>query len=97
MPCYDTGSREGDLALAAREAQVKVTKLTRLLCEANKVLDGSYLTNSRSREMRERWEEHKRLDKEREERERRLQNERDLRRKALSKLSPEERRALGHR
>lgn len=34
MPCYATGSREGDMELSLNESNKEVTKLTRLLCEA---------------------------------------------------------------
>lgn len=39
MPCYVTGSREGDLELNAQEAQTEATKATRLLCSVMSAID----------------------------------------------------------
>lgn len=54
MPCYVTGSEIGDLELFAKEdrealkaSNAEVLRLTRLLCEACKLLHGSKATMSK--------------------------------------------------
>ena len=67
MPCYYTGSREGDLALSLEEARTQVTRLTRMLCEANKHIDEHssdyHYVSVRSPELDRWWKEHKVIDR----------------------------------
>jgi len=67
MPCYYTGSAEGDALLAADEsinkARLDRLKLTRLLCDICKTLDecnGSFLM---SKELKSWWKKHSKQDK----------------------------------
>jgi hypothetical protein len=59
MPCYHTGSAEGDARLVANEARKEVTRLTRLLCAAMRAHDAS--TNMPASVVAW-WAEHKRVD-----------------------------------
>jgi hypothetical protein len=101
MPCSDERGTNADYISSA--FQEKIDKLTRLLCEANRVIDHLELKHrrspgpSRSRELREWWEDHKRMDKEREEQAKRIKQEYRIRQEARNKLTPEERRVLGIR
>ncbi len=70
MPCYYTGSAEGDRALAweesAKENAETITKLTQLLCEACTELykvDGLSRSYNLSKDLDKWWKEHQRVDK----------------------------------
>ena len=64
MPCYMTGSAEGDARLAAHEAREAATKLTRLLCAACAALEAAGLVDAANAELSDWWSEHKRIDTE---------------------------------
>jgi hypothetical protein len=98
MPCYATGSAEGDAALDAREARQELTRVTRIACELAEAIRGSgqaFWFDRLSKETQMWIREHDKIDKQR----RREQNEveeRDRnRRRALKKLTTAERKALG--
>lgn len=95
MPCFVTGSAEGDARLAQQEAQKEATKVTRLLCQLCRQVEGEFGINHLPHDVKKWWVRHKEIDekriKERAEAVKRV----ELRKKALKKLSPEERRALG--
>lgn len=95
MPCYATGSAEGDARLAAKEANGKLTETTRLLCEACRLLEQNNIIDAASRKLIRWWIAHKKTDKERIERELQEKRREQVRKEALSKLSDEERRVLG--
>ena len=61
MPCYLTGSAEGDARLDAAEARKEVTKLTRLLCEAMECLE-HHGCDHISPAARSWWTAHKKVD-----------------------------------
>lgn len=71
MPCYYTDSREGDAALAtkefAKDSNRTITGLTRLLCATCTELEDTGL-NFPTTELREWWEDHKKLDAKRKKR-----------------------------
>lgn len=63
MPCYVTGSREGDNALAWEEAHKRdVQKLTRLLCQALQLLE--HTDTAIPKGLTTWWEKHKDQDNE---------------------------------
>lgn len=94
MPCYVTGSAEGDARLAASEARERCTTLTRLLCEAM-----DHLTAKQSRlwsdELSQWWAEHQRIDEERKRSEAAERLRRSIAYRAINKLNEAERLALG--
>jgi hypothetical protein len=65
MPCYYTGSKEGDAALAYEESvkslTKKITKLTRLLCKTCEHIEHLEVTFP-SEEIENWWEKHKKTD-----------------------------------
>lgn len=68
MPCYYTGSAEGDAKLAysmdMQKMGQKLTELTQLLCEACKAIENSTSSfNNASKELKKWWKEHKKIDK----------------------------------
>ena len=65
MPCYLTGSREGDLALDAAETSKEVTKLTRMLCRVCKQAEGLKTFNRLPEEVQKWWKKHKKVDEQR--------------------------------
>lgn len=77
MPCYDTGSAEGDARQAAAEAGRRVTELASALCElcAHCEAKGVPLTPQAALF----WSYHKRLDEERKRDEERWAKERAIR------------------
>lgn len=93
MPCYRTGSAEGDASLDASEARSDVTKLTRLLCNACELLEDNEIPIRGS--LREWWLNHLRIDNARAARVAAEMKRAKLRSVALAKLTPEERAALG--
>lgn len=64
MPCYMTGSAEGDARLAADEARAQVTKLTEILCAQMRALEkvDPGLIHKSAKAW---WEEHKKIDAQR--------------------------------
>ncbi len=98
MPCYTTGSAEGDARLSASEARAEATRAVELLCRACAIIeqrvcklkDGGPLMA----ELAAWWMYHqevdaKRLKKERRERQRKINGE-ELRKSAMDKLTEEE-------
>lgn len=93
MPCYYTGSAEGDRALAAQEnadkLAEKLTEMTELACEAMEIIDKAGIAYTSSYKLRDWWKKHKKLDAARK------HKEADAREIALAKLTKEDRHALG--
>jgi hypothetical protein len=95
MPCYATGSAEGDANLSAQEARLEASKATRVLCEVLNWLDDRGLVDLQSADVRLWWEEHKKVDAKRVAKSR-AEKQRDRRRAALlESLTEEERELLG--
>lgn len=90
MPCYYTGTREGDLELNLEEKSEALTKVTRLLCEVCQKFEGKLPKNAQVW-----WSEHKEIDRERQERETRDKMRDTLIKSAKSKLTQAEREAMG--
>ena len=67
MPCYDSrNEREYVETEPRKESQAYIDKLTRLLCEANKLLDGMRGDSpERSVELDTWWREHQIVDRKR--------------------------------
>lgn len=61
MPCYYTGSAEGDARLASEEAHKQVTKLAGLLCESCLAMEKARLKMPDGTAAW--WNEHKTIDK----------------------------------
>lgn len=104
MPCTQTGSLEGDAALAAREGLKKCseknTRLTQLLCMAMTYILGGCGKKpavNPPKELQEWWSEHQKIDRDRRVRERRIDEEKRGRELALTKLTEKERKLLGVR
>lgn len=99
MPCYITGSREGDLELSSRQASQRATEAARAACEALSIVEARGDLAECSAETQEWWAEHKRIDRERagreSELERIMREHEQAKRDALAKLTDEERRVLG--
>lgn len=97
MPCYQTGSREGDALLEAEEARAGVTKLTRLLCSACSILesleDGQHL-ELWPKDLSVWWRDHKSIDDQRRLRENQKKHRAKIRKRALAKLTEEEKNSL---
>lgn len=94
MPCYVTGSAEGDAQLAAREAREAATLATRLLCEVMEVLpdgirDGLYLAVPGLPVW---WSKHQQIDRERKAREAEYARREELDRRTEEFRRQEERR-----
>lgn len=64
MPCYMTGTREGDLALRVEELHEEATKTTRLLCKTLRSLD-KRTVGSLPKDVQEWWEKHQEIDRKR--------------------------------
>ena len=69
MPCYRTGSFEGDRALALREnneaLRTLITKLTRVACDALSVLSEYEEFDRVKPETKLWWAKHEKIDRER--------------------------------
>lgn len=100
MPCFHTGSAEGDARLAAREAQKELTEVMQMLCYICAELDYQGTFNSVTAGLptiKEWWEEHKRIDMKRLAEEEEQKRQEAVAKRAKSKLTFEERKALGLR
>ena len=100
MPCYVTGSAEGDAHLAAQEANEEATRVTEMLCSVMRNLDNLGLSRFAPGNVQDWWKKHKRIDQQREEREaREKEKSKSVRLKRLKTelagLSAEERKILG--
>lgn len=95
MPCYVTGSAEGDARLSAREAQQRATLAARVACEALSLLEQGSYVEVLSEEAQVWWAQHKLVDEQRRKSESAEAEKERLREAAISKLSDEERKALG--
>ena len=95
MPCYMTGSAESDARMGEREAQERAQAATRVACEAMQELEDDGELSRVSAESQLWWQNHKATDAERRQREQDEEDRQELRKSGLSKLSTEERKALG--
>jgi hypothetical protein len=93
MPCYDPRTNDCDGKLSAETIEL-INTLTRLSCEYCHQLEQHGIPVPLYAKTW--WEEHKRMDAEREAREEAEKRATILRMVALSKLTPDERQALGH-
>ena|SRR5579862_9145034 len=95
MPCYATGSAEGDARLDAQESREELTKVSRYLCEAMTLIEKNaglaYLSNG----AKSWWKKHKAIDSRRRAEESAEKRRKLDRKAALNKLSPNDRVALG--
>lgn len=62
MPCFYTGSAEGDARLNAAESHKALTKATRVLCKTCKWLEKSNLMDHSPSELKKWWTSHKKVD-----------------------------------
>lgn len=93
MPCHD-GREDAD----RRETQERLDRVTRLLCEANTLLDAGHEARAghfRSQEMLRWWREHQEKDQKRLAREQAEAEQERIRKQARRKLTPIEQKALG--
>ena len=95
MPCYLTGSLEGDLRLETSEAREQATLMTRRACAALEILTREGLLNELPSDVRDWWKKHQAIDLERKTREREQERIDEIARQAIAKLNEEEQRALG--
>lgn len=87
MPCYDERANW----VENPETKLRLNAATRAACEMSKLVDKSKL----STETRKWVEAHEEADRRREQRKKIALNKQTLRNQALSRLSKEERKALG--
>lgn len=97
MPCYATGSAEGDARLTAEEQYSAATEATRAACEMAKLLrsKGPKSFSKLSLQTRAWVEKHDKIDEERIERDLEETKRKSKIAKALNKLSTEDKEALG--
>ena len=95
MPCYYTGSKEGDLQLSLQESHEATTKLARMLCTAMEHIEQTGCGLPIDVELTNWWASHKQLDADRAVRDLEQAHLENLRSTAMSKLTPTERKALG--
>lgn len=93
MPCYATGSAEGDAQLAAAEVREELARVTRVACELAEFARD--FKRAFSKETTEWMADHARLDRARKLREQAREEERRIKNSALKKLSTKERKLLG--
>lgn len=106
MPCYQTGSREGDLEESLGEVSKERNKLDAMLCAVFDVLEkeGTLEKVIAAVDIQECgvarvaftkwWRRHKASDAARKEREKAEADEAELRKRTLANLTPAQRRAL---
>lgn len=94
MPCYATGSRQGDLELSLSESQKIATKSTQRLCATLEVFEQFEEFNLLPADVKRWWKSHKEVDARRKFKQRQLAKKKRLAAAAKKKLSAEERRAL---
>lgn len=95
MPCYATGSAEGDARLAADEAHDEMTMVTALLCSLCVELDKHKQKKLMPPKVKRWWENHKEIDRERIREATAESNKERLKRSTLKRLSKKEKEALG--
>lgn len=101
MPCYITGSAEGDARLSAEESNTEATKVTALLCSLCEALEKARDTSpvpfhvDVPKAVDHWWAAHKKIDAKRQSEELAQNKQEQLKRKTLSKLTKEEKIALG--
>lgn len=99
MPCFTTGSAEGDARLDAEESSREATRATRAACDmlrrARRMKVWKEFVGGLSRKTLDWITEHDNTDKERRAQEAEEREQRRLEKKALSKLSKREREILG--
>ena len=94
MPCYYTGSAEGDAELARSEMSTELTKVAQMLCALCENLENVRMDHLITGDTVEWWKEHKEIDQARAKREEKKAKKKALRKQALSKLTSEERAVL---
>lgn len=95
MPCYATGSREGDAELSAREAQQEALEATRAACEMMAKLKENDLLSELSKQTRAWIKKHVEIDRKRMKEKDDAAREKDAAARGLRKLTKQERKALG--
>jgi hypothetical protein len=96
MPCYMTGSAEGDAREAAHEANLHLTQLTRMLCSVLlRLEEDNMLKSYTTTETQQWWKQHLELDARRLREEAKVEEARRERETALAKLTKKERKVLG--
>lgn len=94
MPCYATGSRQGDLELSLNDAQKIATKATQRLCATLEVFEQYEEFNLLPADVKRWWRKHKEVDARRKFKARAIAKKKQLAAVAKRKLSPAERAAL---
>lgn len=87
MPCYVTGSAQGDAELARDEAYDDANKATRAACEMAKILKPMAQFNRLSKSTQDWIKEHEKIDRQRKKEEAEYRAEHKKRKNALRKLS----------
>ncbi len=95
MPCYMTGTAEGDASLAASEAIQRTTELTRLLCMQLEALENTNNEHLIHRAVLPWWNHHKEIDQQRKNNVKKARENAKVAARAKKKLTREERAALG--
>lgn len=93
MPCYITGSAEGDARLSEQEARRELEVVTRVACELAEFASG--FKRAFSKETTAWMADHARIDRARRLWERAREEERQIKSAALRKLTSKERKLLG--
>lgn len=94
MPCYATGSREGDAELSAREAQQEALEATRAACEMMAKLKENDLSGL-SKQTRAWIKKHVEIDRKRMKEKDDAVKQSLAAARGLAKLTKQERKALG--
>lgn len=94
MPCYITGSAEGDLRLHYNELHDSATQTNDMLCRLCHECETQNV--NLPKDIKEWYKKHKKQDKENKKREQKEVAKKFTKEKALSKLNKEEREALGY-
>jgi hypothetical protein len=95
MPCYITGSQEGDLSLSLEEAHSKATELTNLLCMQCEALEATKNFHLMHFCVRKWWENHKKIDEDRRREEQKKIHLQTIKSKLMKQLTQDEKEALG--
>jgi hypothetical protein len=95
MPCYITGSAEGDARLSASESHAKATEMADMLCSLCERIEKHKISIVLPDKVQLWWDNHKKIDAERIKRENKEAARLRLKANAIAKLSDDERKALG--